>query len=722
MGALARKVVSYSLLRAFPGIFVVLELVSTSYAYAHPHYAPVNAVSPIGQSIGASYGGYGYVASSEAAAASIFEFSCSPEAVRGYVMDYCGPKTNPKTPLASFIHDTGEALLAKRLREHQNEYIALQLAAVHSNRGRPPSCLDGSADIKRIYQSLPRHLPADSEIEDAKGPRRALLAKFRAVGQQLTSGNMVRALIYYDQLVKQEKKKCGRDAGSSACVDIRNQGRRIVESFPVLFAAGPMGTEKIRKSLYEILGARLLNRPAKERQEHGRSIYSEGIEGLTDAPVLSLSELEKKIADGVFDAREQNPEELLGVNAALGAALKSLNASIDELRSSYLKAVCQKASAPELESFDDLLRQDTNVLRQALADMNKKELSLAQSTLCERKALQDFRKLRSCRGVSVSLENKRFSVDAKNYSFPYANDVNYVITRPDRSLETPIAVELVVNVVSSLKPEETAKFIEERNKQVSDWYNCQTGAVPSFKQVDGIDDIEKCPSGRGMSDPRLVFNIKFQSVPADSKAKPQVKLNQCFNADLPDDKQADCAAIRQYFVGQCLKEVGLARKLKRNVVNAQQGIDLDDYLDNLVLPSGPPKSEHLPALLLRESDDAEASEAEAGLSKVSVAEEAGYCEKKIAARDAASMNRVNSGSYTPSTKVSSILHEVGHCLGLEDEYIDASYPFLPLGEHDSLMNGSIQKNRLRLYPRHLSQILAPFDCANKVEAKSEAAQ
>ncbi len=71
-------------------------------------------------------------------------------------------------------------------------------------------------------------------------------------------------------------------------------------------------------------------------------------------------------------------------------------------------------------------------------------------------------------------------------------------------------------------------------------------------------------------------------------------------------------------------------------------------------------------------------------------------------------NRQNAGNYTLQQDNGTVFHEVGHIFGLDDEYLDPTYPYTPQGEHDSVMNSC--DNSGRLYPRHLKQLLSPLNC------------
>lgn len=71
--------------------------------------------------------------------------------------------------------------------------------------------------------------------------------------------------------------------------------------------------------------------------------------------------------------------------------------------------------------------------------------------------------------------------------------------------------------------------------------------------------------------------------------------------------------------------------------------------------------------------------------------------------------RENAGNYTLNTESSTVLHEFGHLMGMDDEYADPTFSFTELGEHNSLMRDQRAPNA-RLYPRHRLRIISPISC------------
>lgn len=65
-------------------------------------------------------------------------------------------------------------------------------------------------------------------------------------------------------------------------------------------------------------------------------------------------------------------------------------------------------------------------------------------------------------------------------------------------------------------------------------------------------------------------------------------------------------------------------------------------------------------------------------------------------------NWEDAGNYTLDTDDKTLSHEMGHQLGLDDEYSADYYPINHLGESDSVM-----KSGTNLYPRHIRRIVQP---------------
>ena len=74
----------------------------------------------------------------------------------------------------------------------------------------------------------------------------------------------------------------------------------------------------------------------------------------------------------------------------------------------------------------------------------------------------------------------------------------------------------------------------------------------------------------------------------------------------------------------------------------------------------------------------------------------------------AGSGRANAGHFYADDDGTTVAHEIGHHMGLVDEYVDANDPDRFIGESDSIMR--VVWSSPRSYPRHQAFITSLFGC------------
>jgi hypothetical protein len=208
-------------MRATPllATLVILGTVSfTMRSSGHPWHgetAPVRASEMPAGFLGDTRGGYGYVGPSEAESYWMLDYRCEEDKPP---CDHCEPSSlAPAT--RERIADTNSTVagadLLRRARKNAFEFLALQLAALDPARTpdfEPPDCLGNDPSLRGLFKSLPAEQPSNAEIEAMRGQKQLLMHKYRAVGGTLSSGNIVRALVYNDLLeTTMAERNCARE-------------------------------------------------------------------------------------------------------------------------------------------------------------------------------------------------------------------------------------------------------------------------------------------------------------------------------------------------------------------------------------------------------------------------------------------------------------------------------------------------------------------------------
>jgi hypothetical protein len=527
----------------------------SAFSFAHPGHdlrAPVRPTDLLDH-WGATRGGYGFVGPSEAESYWLLGLRCDPEA--GVPLK-CLDEFRGVSPETEYLaEEVLRQLLLERIRASAYEYLALQFAQLTGSRNRdfaPPACLAHLNRLKGLFASLPVKSPAEAELKKMSPQRRELLAKFSAVGGTLSEGNMLRSLIYHDHLQEAFRKRCVPEASEPICVEVPNQLQRLKDSIPVLFHGRPERAEarlaELRDSVHQVLGARAPGAKA-DRRAAGKAVYESFFSNIFN-PSAGIN-LEKTLAERVDEARLQDPGTAAEVNRALADSVSMLIDNLRRLRSDFALQLRMSVDAICKEGLASLTEIAPNIVRQTMLDLKGSDRKVAKALLC-RQGLMDRMAIGiQCQGFTSEKtpEGEVFRISQRRSHFPYGATVNYRLLQPPGGAAP--RVELTVNVSSDLPAEELARTLESWGQKVSGWFNCQSGAAAT--------EVGKCPPFAEMPKPPMRFAVRFQSVPADSKAEPLVKLSRCVRAELPADKRSDCKAAREFGLTSAWKPFSCAR-------------------------------------------------------------------------------------------------------------------------------------------------------------------
>ncbi len=704
-------------------------------AWGHPSHQPVRAsFSAEPEHYSPAIGGYGYYARSEAEAADAFRFGCSNAERLDYIARGCSRVIPTGTDPTTIVTDTMRAFLLQRIREHEFESTALQLAAINPSRSNPPtlpSCLAPNAELSGLFASLPAAQPSDADIASATEPRKSQLAKFRVAGNTLTSGNLVRASMTYDKLKSAQDRRCGSSASSSGavnsiCTDLQNQIQRLQASFPALFGTsvrayqGTMVTlfsererAPLTNAVKQLLGSR---NPAAttdaDRVTRGGAIYNSA---MTADAADSLTNLEIQLAQAANEARNPTASTPTGLRPAMTSALSTLDGSVATIRSNYATSLSSQVSGICDRNLADFLTQNPNTVRQALMDLPADQRLVAQAVLCQNSLFSTARPLRACEGVTraTSATGTTTSVDRRDSSYPYGSSVRYQIDRPSSPAGAPpvISTELQI-VVDPDVPGATAR-IAEMERQANAYYNCETGHSTSIASVPGLIDVPSCPRDPAMANPRAEFRIRFRAVSASAAREPKVNLHRCYRAELASPDDTNCDRVRGYRVTKCRETIAMWQSQGSVGGSSRWGMDLDTLLASnisrapVAVPSGVPLTDQQKAERVYAAAPAGCN-TPANIMTAPAAAISTFCDCFPPPAGDPANNRADSGNYTSNISAATVIHEVGHILALPDEYIDPTYAISSVGEHDSMMNHSSET--ARHYPRHIRMVLAAEGC------------
>ena len=367
--------------------------------------------------------------------------------------------------------------------------------------------------------------------------------------------------------------------------------------------------------------------------------------------------------------------------------------------------------------------------QQAMLDMKDESKKAAVNLyLCARAQGNDPKlTFREC-ASHLKLSSDEIMVTGKKIAMPNTNigsDMGYNIKK---GAPPKITTTIQLKKGPSLSDEEFETFKQQRTKEINNYFNCQAGAIESYKN-ENQEEVE-CPR----HDPaKAKFDIKF------IEGEGQIKFNvhKCFRGSAK--KQLCDGEIKDLSIKSC----------KSKMTNRQTGLRLSDLFPDrsqIELRKKRPQSTYLRYALdcTEEASDLPRCRGKAGCElqtctalacAIAPPEKDAclsqpiidmLCERrsrspeelsqnpyplselpKSPENDSPRWNRANSRNLISTAAPRVFHHELTHRLGVDDEYYDNEiYPNPNYGEKGtSLMNGGQE-----LFPRHFKTMLKPLRC------------
>jgi hypothetical protein len=335
----------------------------------------------------------------------------------------------------------------------------------------------------------------------------------------------------------------------------------------------------------------------------------------------------------------------------MSSAVHKLQDSIHGLKSDYLNNLQKKINAACDSSAEQLISLYPEVTRQLLLDFSSSTPSL-KAALCSFRSFADIRPLRpplNCAKVTGSPLRAGKSVKIS----VYGNGDESISLGKDPGDPVTILLHVPFKMDSDIGPEEAKKLLAAWQSKTTDWYNCEAGnraAPESIVVHDPVEGKEATVSCKDFQKhplkPETIFRFEFESV---TQGEPgAVHLHRCWRAET---NSSDCQAIRTSLIKGC-------------VATCKSSAQSQEACQN-------------------------------------------KCEATLQVADPRN-NREDSLNWTSVINDDTVFHEMGHRMGLFDDYTGTSNrDFFQLsGPADSIMMKTDDPNA-RLYERHLQDILNP---------------
>ena len=683
--------------------------------------SPVAATRALGEYLGNVRGGFGYIAGSETEAYSSFDFSCDADFRRAALSDACPGDSGEPAVISRELERSliahARADLVQRIREAAFEHTILQLAALENDRSTPPpvpACIPAGSPLRTLYSRLGTRQLRGDEIEAMPLEAQHEQLRYRAVAYTLSTGNLLRAEMNHRLLSREIEEFCNRtifdpgrfqlvpnreytDGNRSFCSSVENSRSRLEDNFPALFDPH-FGTAEDQRRRIERLESAMGAVAGGEAWAAGR-IYS---------GTSTMRDLERALSNSLATEGRAGPR-FRALESAVRATQQEYR---DFLRSrSRIDALCDIG-------LDEALTLYPNIARQALIDVGSEGRSWARLALCttSTRALPldsaDYAGIRSLHDGTGAV--RTVIVRRQHYDFPFFNSDNYRVELPPPARRQSVGPRIVVDVPIYLRgdadtPENIAS-LQSISTELTQFYECQSGARTHPLVFNGT--TLTCAARPGMPNPPVRFSVRLRSVP---QSEATVTLASCYNPEVSGDNHS-CDNLRTFAESECRRRSATIRATARRVATAAElasslsadgAMDLDFLMPTVSLPA-PMVTPNAVAPTFMHPLSTEAGIVDRDIRNDTDEDIATHCRLAIAerARTPGAFNREDSAHWTLPLNRAVISHEVGHLMGLPDEYDDAAHTVNLMGPTTGLM----RYNAPHLYPFDLNRMIEPVRC------------
>lgn|GEM_PF-5455009 len=526
------------MLKLFIVTLLVQNLIMIQVWGHNPNDRSVVSMQPVNRGPDANRAGYGWLNSTSEVAAETFFHDLCPQRGGGTMVGACASALQLQdarlgNSLAYPAIESAFVLLAK---EKSYEHLAMQAAAMGQPIPPLPTCLAGSESAKKINKFITDNKDKSttdlgteidnlgtSPVSPINRAKVDMLTKLRAVKGSFSPNRVAQALLLDKSLKANQQTMCASatDDDQLACINIKGARDRIRRAFPLIFSLGTsmaddpiVGDEgafdgllpdkdacgrspkhQLERSIYHLMGAfespaninplasncaeittlttqssvlestacrgiesndmrRLLCRGAGQVRTNlsNRRGYSQVVSfsgrspGLWDRSLAALNAVNGTGPAVVPAPSATQSARLLVAGGAFNSAMDALKVKHGRDINLSLKRLCDNSHA-NLRWLTNLHPQ---AVQQAILDLpsaaaqQSVKMMMCAMPKPDRPYLEKFQKYNqsfSCRGVTTNADGST-TVKRKSWGWPFAGSVNYnIVTAPDGVQEVQVPVK-----------------------------------------------------------------------------------------------------------------------------------------------------------------------------------------------------------------------------------------------------------------------------------------